>query len=173
MVGLQTEAFNGQDSTAAKRVQTDPAQEHNPIKRFFKVLGPGVITGASDDDPSDIGTYSMAGASFGYAPHWTALVNFPLMVADFNSVVQITRNEVAIELGRYTPTRSSDGPSLFRIGEQFDSVSTCALLTGGAICRLRTFNERTLWPAAAAGVEVPHERIDESAEAEFGHLADV
>ena len=38
-------------------------QEKNPVKRFFKVLGPGLITGASDDDPSGIGTYAVAGAS--------------------------------------------------------------------------------------------------------------
>ncbi|HEY2759464.1 MAG TPA: divalent metal cation transporter, partial [Pirellulales bacterium] len=51
----------------------------NPFKRFFKVLGPGLITGASDDDPSGIGTYAMAGASFGYATLWIALITFPLM----------------------------------------------------------------------------------------------
>src|SRR6476660_7396437 len=54
-------------------------RERNPIKRFFKVLGPGLITGASDDDPSGIGTYAMAGAAFGYGTLWTALVTFPLM----------------------------------------------------------------------------------------------
>jgi Mn2+/Fe2+ NRAMP family transporter len=42
-------------------------RERNPIKRFFLVLGPGLITGASDDDPSGIGTYTMAGASIGLA----------------------------------------------------------------------------------------------------------
>src|SRR5438067_7752867 len=55
--------------------------EPNPIKRFLKMLGPGFITGASDDDPSGIGTYAMAGASFGYATLWTALVTFPLMAS--------------------------------------------------------------------------------------------
>ena len=44
-------------------------------------LGPGVITGAADDDPSGISTYSMAGASFGYSFLWTALFSFPLMTA--------------------------------------------------------------------------------------------
>src|SRR5882762_1991216 len=56
-------------------------QERNPVKRFFKVLGPGLITGASDDDPSGIGTYAVAGASLGYATLWTALFTFPLMTA--------------------------------------------------------------------------------------------
>jgi NRAMP (natural resistance-associated macrophage protein)-like metal ion transporter len=51
------------------------------VRRFFAELGPGLITGAADDDPSGISTYSVTGASFGYAPLWTALFSFPLMVA--------------------------------------------------------------------------------------------
>jgi NRAMP (natural resistance-associated macrophage protein)-like metal ion transporter len=51
------------------------------IRRFFSCLGPGLITGAADDDPSGISTYSVAGASFGYAQLWTALFSFPLMTA--------------------------------------------------------------------------------------------
>jgi NRAMP (natural resistance-associated macrophage protein)-like metal ion transporter len=51
------------------------------MDRFFQNLGPGVITGAADDDPSGISTYSIAGAQFGYLPLWTALFSFPLMVA--------------------------------------------------------------------------------------------
>ena len=55
--------------------------EDSTLKRFFKLLGPGVITGAADDDPSGIGTYSVAGASFGLATLWTALLTLPLMIA--------------------------------------------------------------------------------------------
>jgi NRAMP (natural resistance-associated macrophage protein)-like metal ion transporter len=51
------------------------------IKNFFKAMGPGLITGASDDDPSGIATYSQAGAKFGLATLWTALITFPLMAA--------------------------------------------------------------------------------------------
>lgn len=51
------------------------------IKKFFKALGPGLITGASDDDPSGIATYSQAGARFGLTTLWTALITFPLMAA--------------------------------------------------------------------------------------------
>src|SRR6266576_3239558 len=51
------------------------------VRHFFAELGPGLITGAADDDPSGISTYSVTGASFGYAPLWTALFSFPLMVA--------------------------------------------------------------------------------------------
>ena len=56
-------------------------RERNPLIRFIKILGPGLITGASDDDPSGIGTYAVAGASFGYGMLWTALLSFPLMAS--------------------------------------------------------------------------------------------
>ena len=55
-------------------------RENNPIRRLLNRLGPGLITGASDDDPSGIGTYSQAGAALGYATLWTAIVTLPLMV---------------------------------------------------------------------------------------------
>src|SRR6202030_4152986 len=51
------------------------------LKRSFAILGPGLITGAADDDPSGISTYSVAGAAYGYATLWIALLTFPLMVA--------------------------------------------------------------------------------------------
>ena len=51
------------------------------FSRFFSDLGPGLITGAADDDPSGISTYSVTGAAFGYTPLWTALFSFPLMVS--------------------------------------------------------------------------------------------
>ena len=51
------------------------------VRRFFAILGPGLITGAADDDPSGISTYSVAGAAYGYATLWVALLTFPLMTA--------------------------------------------------------------------------------------------
>ncbi len=51
------------------------------LKRSFAILGPGLITGAADDDPSGISTYSVAGAAYGYATLWIALLTFPLMTA--------------------------------------------------------------------------------------------
>lgn len=53
----------------------------SPIRRFLRMLGPGFITGASDDDPSGIGAYAVAGASLGFAALWMAPVTFPLMAA--------------------------------------------------------------------------------------------
>ncbi|MBY0562373.1 divalent metal cation transporter [Hyphomicrobium sp.] len=61
--------------------------------RLLRVLGPGLITGASDDDPSGIATYSQAGALFGYSLLWTMLLTYPLMVA-----VQ----EISARIGRTT-----------------------------------------------------------------------
>lgn len=51
------------------------------VKKSFKVLGPGLVTGASDDDPSGIATYTQAGAQFGLSTLWTALLTFPLMAS--------------------------------------------------------------------------------------------
>jgi NRAMP (natural resistance-associated macrophage protein)-like metal ion transporter len=50
-------------------------------RRFWRALGPGLITGAADDDPSGIATYSQAGAQFGFALGWSLVITFPLMVA--------------------------------------------------------------------------------------------
>ncbi|RWC49660.1 MAG: divalent metal cation transporter [Mesorhizobium sp.] len=62
-------------------------------QRLLSVLGPGLITGASDDDPSGIATYSQTGAQFGFALTWTMLFSYPLM-----SVVQ----EISARIGRTT-----------------------------------------------------------------------
>jgi len=62
-------------------MQKPPNGKKNRIKTFLSALGPGLITGASDDDPSGIATYSQAGAQFGLATLWSALLTFPLMAA--------------------------------------------------------------------------------------------
>ncbi len=54
---------------------------HKRVRLFLKALGPGVIGGAADDDPSGIGTYSIAGAQLGTSLLWTALLTWPLMAA--------------------------------------------------------------------------------------------
>ena len=58
-----------------------PVSSSEKIKKFLKTLGPGLVTGASDDDPSGIATYSQAGAQFGLSTLWTALLTVPLMAA--------------------------------------------------------------------------------------------
>lgn len=61
--------------------QNQPEGIKKRIFKFLRILGPGVITGASDDDPSGIGTYSVAGAQFGYQTLWLALATYPLSAA--------------------------------------------------------------------------------------------
>ncbi len=65
----------------------------NGLRPFLRALGPGLVTGAADDDPSGIGTHSQIGAQFGYGLAWTFVLSFPLMI-----VIQ----EVAAEIGRVT-----------------------------------------------------------------------
>ena len=62
-------------------------------RRLLQILGPGLIAGASDDDPSGIATYSQVGAQFGYGMSWVMLFSFPLMAA-----IQ----EICARIGRVT-----------------------------------------------------------------------
>src|SRR5215208_4626884 len=69
-----------------RRQQPRPAREYDRSHRarartYARELGPGLITGAADDDPSGISTYSQAGAAFGTGLLWTVLISFPLMSA--------------------------------------------------------------------------------------------
>src|SRR6202140_3106814 len=77
----------------AGRTTLEDALRKGP-KGFLQLLGPGLITGASDDDPSGIGTYSQAGSQFGLGALWLALFTFPLMVA-----VQETCARIALQTG--------------------------------------------------------------------------
>src|SRR5439155_1263284 len=54
-------------------------EKQNYLRRFFSVLGPGLITGAADDDPSGVATYSIAGAQLGTSMLWSAFITWPLM----------------------------------------------------------------------------------------------
>src|SRR6476620_11574256 len=69
------------------------SKKPTPLRSFLAQLGPGLVTGAADDDPSGIGTHSQIGARFGYGLTWTFVLSFPLMV-----VIQ----EVAALIGRVT-----------------------------------------------------------------------
>jgi len=59
----------------------EKTKKSNKLLRFWKLLGPGLVTGASDDDPSGIATYSQAGAAYGLSTLWTSILAFPLMAA--------------------------------------------------------------------------------------------
>ncbi len=67
--------------SSTEPLKPPPARPPGAFRRFVANLGPGLITGAADDDPSGISTYSVAGAALGYSILWTALFSFPLMAA--------------------------------------------------------------------------------------------
>jgi Mn2+/Fe2+ NRAMP family transporter len=80
-------------NVAARKEGSKDTREPGYLKRIFARLGPGLVTGASDDDPSGIGTYSQAGAQLGFGIGWTMLLTYPLMVA-----IQ----EISARIGRTT-----------------------------------------------------------------------
>ena len=73
------------------RPETNATGPPPPVKQagFLKSLGPGLVTGAADDDPSGIATYSQVGAQFGYGLAWTIPFSFPLL-----AVICISRNSI-------------------------------------------------------------------------------
>jgi NRAMP (natural resistance-associated macrophage protein)-like metal ion transporter len=86
------------DLTERKHLSTQNVEKRKVLrvlKRSLAILGPGLITGAADDDPSGISTYSVAGAAYGYATLWIALLTFPLMVA-----IQLMCARLAMVTGR-------------------------------------------------------------------------
>jgi len=86
-------ADHGRIPVLAARIARRRASRGTAHKGLLSRLGPGLITGASDDDPSGIATYSQTGAQFGYAMCWVMLFCFPLMVA-----IQ----EISARMGRVT-----------------------------------------------------------------------
>jgi len=83
---------SGPGQTAAGK-DRKPLDRKSKIRRALAVLGPGLVTGASDDDPSGIATYSQVGAQFGYGMLWTMVLSYPLMAA-----IQ----EISARVGRVT-----------------------------------------------------------------------
>src|SRR6202046_4434390 len=73
--------------------KTDRSKIKNPWRVVLRLLGPGLVTGAADDDPSGIATYSQAGAQFGYGLLWTVFLTTPFMIA-----IQV----VSAQIGRVT-----------------------------------------------------------------------
>ena len=73
--------------------QSSRAGRKKPRNIIFRLLGPGLVTGAADDDPSGIATYSQAGAQFGYGLLWTVFLTTPFMIA-----IQL----ISAQIGRVT-----------------------------------------------------------------------
>ncbi|HEY6957801.1 MAG TPA: divalent metal cation transporter [Candidatus Limnocylindria bacterium] len=114
-----TRAARGAKKRASGRthreVRDEPAEgskaqeierESNPFKRVFKLLGPGLVTGAAQMDPSAIATYAVAGAALGLGPLWTALYTLPLVIVAESTVGRIglvAREGLATALRKHVP----------------------------------------------------------------------
>src|SRR3954462_6401604 len=86
------------DATLVKTAHLVGKTEASTVKKtrqYWNILGPGLTTGASDDDPSGIATYSQTGAQFGFQLLWLSVVTFPLM-----SVVQEMCARIGLVTGR-------------------------------------------------------------------------
>lgn len=97
---------------------TNKKNHSNSFIRFWKKLGPGLVTGASDDDPSGIATYSQAGAMYGLSTLWTALLTLPLMIAVQEMCARIgivTRHGLTGVLKQYYPRPLLYGMILFSV----------------------------------------------------------
>ena len=90
---VTTPAAKAEGEPSKRLARPSTAEPEKSRKHFFAKLGPGLITGASDDDPSGIATYSQVGAQFGYGLLWTMLLSYPLMAA-----IQ----EISARIGRVT-----------------------------------------------------------------------
>src|SRR5712691_3505231 len=90
----------------AARIARNWGRRGTPRRGLLAWLGPGLITGASDDDPSGIATYSQVGAQFGYGMSWVMLFSFPLMAAIQEicaRIGRVTGAGIAGNLRRYYP----------------------------------------------------------------------
>src|SRR5437660_8416831 len=90
---MRTQAAKFKSQSGAPRPLAGKKPNAGAAKVLFRKLGPGLVTGASDDDPSGIGTYSQVGAQFGYGLLWTMVLSYPLMAA-----IQ----EISARIGRVT-----------------------------------------------------------------------
>src|SRR5258705_13617240 len=85
--------YRSGSSRASKKfmAETKRSEFKHPWRMVLRLLGPGLVTGAADDDPSGIATYSQAGAKFGYGLLWTAFLTTPFMIAIQFVSAQIAR----------------------------------------------------------------------------------
>jgi Mn2+/Fe2+ NRAMP family transporter len=99
------------------------ARKVNPLRRFFSELGPGIVAGAADDDPSGIATYSSAGAALGTSLLWTAFITWPLMAG-----VQMMCAHVGMQSGR-----GLAGAFHHKLPRPFIIIAACALFVANTI----------------------------------------
>ena len=90
---MRTQAAKLKSESGGPRPLAGKKRNAGVVKVLFQELGPGLITGASDDDPSGIAAYSQVGAKFGYGLLWSMVLTYPLMTA-----IQ----EISARIGRVT-----------------------------------------------------------------------
>src|SRR6202047_3110493 len=101
---MAKEATSGARRTASAKSRSSWLSR---LPIYLKALGPGIVTGAADDDPSGIATYSQIGAQFGFAMLWTMLFSYPLMAAIqeiSGRIGRTTGRGVAGNIRRHYPT---------------------------------------------------------------------
>lgn len=140
---------------AEKTPPADAAKERLPdrVRHFFRDLGPGVVTGAADDDPSGISTYSVAGAAFGPATLWTVLLTFPLMTAVQTMCARlglVTGEGLAGNLRRRYPRWVLWGACLLLAFANVVNIGADLAGMGEAL-ELVTGIEERIWPPVLAG----------------------
>jgi NRAMP (natural resistance-associated macrophage protein)-like metal ion transporter len=139
-------------STRHTHVDIAPQDDAGILSR----LGPGLITGAADDDPSGIATYSQVGAQFGFGMLWTTLFTFPLMAAMqeiCGRLGRITGEGIASSLRKHYPRRLVWGlvsllciANIFNIGADINAMGACAqlILKGAASAYVLFFGALSL-----------------------------
>src|SRR5438132_10824906 len=91
----QVAAIDADIVRAVHIVDVESAKTVKKTRKYWNVLGPGLTTGASDDDPSGIATYSQTGAQYGFQLLWLSIVTFPLM-----AIVQEMCARIGLVTGR-------------------------------------------------------------------------
>lgn len=131
-------------SKAARVTSPAPSPAPKPSKRgksWWRSLGPGLITGAADDDPSGIATYSQGGAQFGYDVAWTVLLTYPLMVAiqlASARIGRVTGRGLTESFARFCPLWIVYGlvsllvvANVINLGADLSAMGASAALIGG------------------------------------------
>jgi len=128
-------------------------------RKLYQVLGPGLISGASDDDPSGISTYSQVGAKFGYGLAWTPVFSYPLMAAiqEISARIgRVTGFGIAGNLRRHYPAWLSGGvvlllsANLINLGADLGAMGAALKLLLGGPALLYV----VLFGALSAGLQI-------------------
>ena len=134
----------------------EPEPRNGALRDVLKALGPGLITGAADDDPSGIATYSQVGAQYGYAMGWTMLFSWPLMAATQEIAARIgstTGHGIATNLRRHYSSRLLIAVILALLFANVLNLGADVAAMGDAI-RLLVGGHAQVWTVAVAALSL-------------------